>query len=52
MSSNGGDEFLGNSGDVGVWFFFFFFFLEHFPKCNQTLENKTFFLKSFTFENV
>ena len=25
MSSNGCDGFLGNSDDVGVWFFFFYF---------------------------
>jgi hypothetical protein len=44
-------------------FLFFLFFLyvalntvkyfsEHFSKCNQTLENKPFSLKSFAFENI
>ncbi len=46
MSCGGGGGFLCDSDDVGVYF------PEHFSKCNQTLENKTFFLKSFTFENI
>jgi hypothetical protein len=46
---------------AGVFIFLFFlyvalntvkYFSEHFSKCNQTLENKPFSLKSFAFENI
>jgi hypothetical protein len=51
MSHSGGGGFLGNSDGVGLWFFFFFF-PKHFSECNQILEKKQFFLKSFTFKNI
>jgi hypothetical protein len=49
----------GGCGDWSVFFFFFLrvpntvkYFSEHFPKYNQTSENKSFSLKSFVFANI